>query len=363
MKSLIIKDLQTYRLSDLILMADYYEISYNSKKQLLDRLAAKINKIKYGHMNASDCELDKNIDGEIIDIISLEPIDFNDVVKINGHCYSPSTIKYWINLIKNTPNKPYDPLRNEIKWEDLEKLGYTLDDFPDSWGKIKKDWLFIVAQDGSQLSEVPEELKADVEKYYKICEAAITQNPMALEIVPEEFKTFNFYKIAISQMGVSIQFVSESFKLKEPKSYEELCKIAVSENGMALEYITHQNSKKFYELGLNNNGLALQFIPEELRTKELCEIAVNNYGSALEWIPEKFKTETICKIAVKNSGIALEFIPEELRTPEICKLAVTNDGFALEFVPEKLKTYELCKIAMTNYLILEFVPEKYKKMF
>ena len=58
----------------------------------------------------------------------------------------------------------------------------------------------------------------------------------------------------------------------------------------------------------------------------------------------------MCKIAVEIYGVALEFVPEELKTKELCEVAVTNDftGNALKYVPEEFKTYELCKVSLAN---------------
>ena len=54
---------------------------------------------------------------------------------------------------------------------------------------------------------------------------------------------------------------------------------------------------------------------QELFIKKLIE-AVKNDGLALEYVPEKLKTPEICSEAVKNYGIALRYVQEEPRTPE-----------------------------------------------
>ena len=48
------------------------------------------------------------------------------------------------------------------------------------------------------------------------------------------------------------------------------------------------------------NGFALKYVPEDMRTYELCEIAVKNEGWALEFVPKEFKTKELCEIAVKE---------------------------------------------------------------
>jgi hypothetical protein len=44
-------------------------------------------------------------------------------------------------------------------------------------------------------------------------------------------------------------------------------------------------------------------------------------------------------------GVNLQFVPNALKTPDLCLAAVQNDGKALAFVPEALKTPELSLVA------------------
>ena len=48
---------------------------------------------------------------------------------------------------------------------------------------------------------------------------------------------------------------------------------------------------------------------------------------------------------VRQYGLALRYVPEALRTPELCLAAVQQSGNALRWVPELLRTPELCRIA------------------
>ncbi len=47
----------------------------------------------------------------------------------------------------------------------------------------------------------------------------------------------------------------------------------------------------------------------------------------------------------KSNGLALQYVPSELRTYELCKLASESNGWMLYCVPRELRTYELCTIA------------------
>jgi hypothetical protein len=54
-------------------------------------------------------------------------------------------------------------------------------------------------------------------------------------------------------------------------------------------------------------------VPQTLCTDEICRIAVAQYGMALEYVPEKLRTEDLCKLAVSQDVRALEYVPEYLR--------------------------------------------------
>ena len=58
-------------------------------------------------------------------------------------------------------------------------------------------------------------------------------------------------------------------------------------------------------------------------------------------IPTDQLTSEKCLEAVKN-GLALEHVPEHLRTPEMLHEAVKRCGFPLEYIPLTLRDREIC---------------------
>ena len=100
----------------------------------------------------------------------------------------------------------------------------------------------------------------------------------------------------------------------------------------------------------DSGGWVLEFVPEHLKSPELCNIAVNDGNWVLGFVPEELRTKKLCEIAVEKNGWQLQHVPEEFKTIELCEVAVTNSGWALEFVPEEFKTLELCKYAIEDCL-------------
>ena len=63
-----------------------------------------------------------------------------------------------------------------------------------------------------------------------------------------------------------------------------------------IEYIKHLAV-------VSKNGWALQEVPEELQTKEICLAAILNNGRALGWVPEELYDREISLAAVTTVGL------------------------------------------------------------
>jgi len=248
-----------------------------------------------------------------------------------------------------------------------------------------------------------------------ICKIAVQQNGLALKFVPSNIINSDICKIAVQNNGLALQFVPSNM------INSDICKIAVQQNGLALFLLKNFNSTIINLLAVNNNliflsliesnidlqikymmtedeekqkrnklfemielfdsyieklstdeqnnykniinvqqnGLALQFVPPEMRNSDICKIAVQQNGLALEFVPSNMINSDICKIAVQQNGAALHLIPPEKRDSDICKIAVQQDGLALEFVQQNQNTeniFDICKIAVQqNELALQLV--------
>jgi len=84
-------------------------------------------------------------------------------------------------------------------------------------------------------------------------------------------------------------------------------------------------------------SFAVHYLPDELKTEEICLAAVQQNGKTLEFVPGALKTEALCLAAVQQDGVAIKFVPNELITEELCIAAVRNVSYALEYVPDALR--------------------------
>ena len=113
----------------------------------------------------------------------------------------------------------------------------------------------------------------------------------------------------------------------------------------------------------------LESIPEEEVTKNMVEkaVSVSKYGKELLFVPHRFLTEPLIMQAVKNSsGRALAYVPEKMRTKEMCQTALemlSSGFFPLEdeLIPHDILDEDMCLTIMKKWpQDIDKVPEKLK---
>lgn len=99
---------------------------------------------------------------------------------------------------------------------------------------------------------------------------------------------------------------------------------------------------------VSQDPLLLENVPEELRTEELYITALRNpkRGSlAMQFVPEEMKTHDFCMRAVSCNPMSLAFVPVENRTYTICQFAILCDPHTLEFVPVSIQHGSIVAVA------------------
>jgi hypothetical protein len=158
---------------------------------------------------------------------------------------------------------------------------------------------------------------------------------------------------AMQTNGRALRYVPEVLRT------EELCRIAVSQNGYALEHVPQDlRTEQFCRFAMTRCGLALKYVPQDLRSEDMCRIAVAENGWALAAVPKALRTEEMCMKAMARNAEAVWCVPEALLTEKMCKNAVARFGFTLGNIPQKLRTSDICRIAVAECgWALEFVPD------
>jgi len=154
--------------------------------------------------------------------------------------------------------------------------------------------------------------------------------------------------------GRSIAFASRTLLRKRKGIGFELAKLAVQQNGMAIECINDHM--------LDHNDRAKRV----LQLKELLRLAVQQNGMALAVSPVSGHGSEITKLAVQQNGMALEFAESDKRDDkDIVMEAVKEDGRALRYASDRLRDdAEIVGLAVTeNIEAIRHVSPKLLKSF
>ena len=122
---------------------------------------------------------------------------------------------------------------------------------------------------------------------------------------------------------------------------------------------TEENRYKKIVEFIKNDGYSINLLKAEEITEEICKLAVRQNGLSLKYVKEQ--TEEICKSVVQQNGISLDYVKIE-QTEEICKLAVQQNGYALQYV--RNQNEEICKLAIQqNSWSFKYVRNQTEEMF
>lgn len=173
-----------------------------------------------------------------------------------------------------------------------------------------------------------------------ICIKSVNANPDSIRNIPINRLTHEIYLHAFHKRSSLISQMPAEFQTKEicliaikndpnniiyiHKQTEELCTIAFMIKSISIAYVRDIEIIKFL---LKIDGLALYYVYHEKKAATY-EIAVEQNGLALKYVKDQIPI--ICEIAVKQNGLALQYVKNQ--TPRICEIAVNQNGMALQYV-------------------------------
>ena len=105
----------------------------------------------------------------------------------------------------------------------------------------------------------------------------------------------------------------------------------------------------------------LKNVPVNLRTPVVCTVAVEDNSLALEHVPDAVKTKQMCIDAALQSGEAARFIPEVFFDQETCDHIVNVDRGSFSHIPTRFKTFEMSvRVVSLLQFMLKDVPDNMK---
>lgn len=194
-----------------------------------------------------------------------------------------------------------------------------------------------------------------------------------LKLVPKINQTEEMLMYVCEKDGLSLKHASK--RLITPK----LCEVAVNQNGLALEYVPDKiikgKGKEWHaalcEKAVKNNGFALKYVPDELKNANIIETAILNCELAtervIEWTkfpiayaPISLLTVELLMKAVEHTPLCIKDIPKKKITKAISIAAVKGNGLALQYVPNRFVNEEIISMAIANNeMAVRFVPINY----
>lgn len=190
--------------------------------------------------------------------------------------------------------------------------------------------LEAVSNNGLALEFVPDSIRSD----RKVFLSAVIKNGLALQFVPNNLRDINISLAAISDNGLALQFVPHSIRI-----VKKVCLAAVINNGLALNFVPEYNHDIDICLAaISDNPLAVAFVSANVLTLQMCEQAFKRLDPM--YLPpsltQLYSLKCFSLAAVEKNGLALEFVPEDLRDKEICLTAILKSGHYTESVLRKI---------------------------
>lgn len=157
-------------------------------------------------------------------------------------------------------------------------------------------------------------------------------------MIEREFFDFIQYDYEYGNSDYSIEahkfikeiFNSNSKNFKSKKYANSIIRKAVEINPLFLSEIKDPDSWTC-EVAVKNNGSALEFVPKNLRTPELCKLALDQDGEALAFVINQ--TEDLCALAVTSTPYALQYVQEKFMTPKVISRGIAMEPRVIEYIP------------------------------
>ena len=125
------------------------------------------------------------------------------------------------------------------------------------------------------------------------------------------------------------------------------------------EYSTDNYTSSKISIGVVIKNLEmLKFVPDHLRTKQMCKHALKRLPLGIRYVPDKYRSQQMCHKAILENGGTLESVPDCYKNQQMCDETVANYPHALKFVPDCYIAEKRCgKDVNTYYSTIQFVPD------
>lgn len=182
----------------------------------------------------------------------------------------------------------------------------------------------------------------DNEKTYDLCLEEVKKNCENIKYIPKKYKDEKLCMIALRN-GYMLEYIPLSCRTNKLLEY------ALSQNGMALEFVSNQTIK-LCSIAINNTYVAFRYVDKNLLNEETLLNFIRLNGLVIQFIRDK--TYKICKIAIEQNPLAFKYIDhptdknnnKTIFYDELAEYAINKDSSLINYV--KCPSLELCKLAI-----------------
>jgi len=163
---------------------------------------------------------------------------------------------------------------------------------------IPENYSFSVKIDGNNLRHIPIEKRTS-----ELCFSAVLENPLALQFVPEKYKTDSLCKIAVNNSGMALEYVPIE------KRTTELCYLAIMKSLLCWDDIPNHIREGKFPVDTNNINDLKCYIRFTSKKKQRRE-----YITAFFYKASHKDIETLINF-IASKGIPTHFLPLLLNAP------------------------------------------------
>lgn len=242
--------------------------------------------------------------------------------------------------------------------DNLEELGidtYELDVLAENYSDEYIGYYQQVSTGNKPLSDVPPQFIDSV-----ISHAALQHSIANFPFVPLDQQTSALCRDAVSYKPAFLQYVDPSL------CDCSLCVLAVSQDGLALQYVPDSLRAQVWDEALLNNGLAIRYIPITQITHELALLAVSTNYEAYFILPSAFQRKEALMLAIRRNPFIYKRLSVANREiVDVALLVLSADPQAAAFLPETLATnsdfLQLARSISNGWY--QYIPQSYRNEY
>lgn len=215
------------------------------------------------------------------------------------------------------------------------------------------DYLAKIRAGDIGLNKVPKSLKT-----HRICLAAVHVSGKELYHIPKYMRSDTIYYSAIFNDPQALKYADPDYLLE----HEEMVGMALSRDGTLLKWLSEHASNAINYVvckkAVNAYGSAIQWVPDKFIDADLIKLAILRDGNVLHLYIHQ---EDLIKSVIND--ISLKYIPDHLKTYDICISQVSHQGRLLKYVPLHLIDDKMIIAAVeSNTWAIEYVPLSYRHL-